>query len=450
MKTFILAISSVAFLFSPSLIFSKEKADTLISMQESQQLALGISTSKAKLVERAWGISFPAKVIVPNSQLRVVATPLGGLLESLKVSEGEEVEKGQILAIVHSQELLEKQGEYLEALIELDLDSTVRGQQLLGKQSDYLGALVELNLAATEMNRDKSLSLKGVISRQRFQESTAKYRQLKTRVEQYQQSLELAGMSKAAVVKLKRTQKMSPYDLARNESKSLKYQESSVKYRQLKTRAEHFRQVLELAGMSKSAIKTLTKTHKLSPLLEVKSPLSGVVLDQSVTPGSQLESLDPIYKVGYLTPLWIEIHVPLDKLGDVTIDTKVRIVNPPLEGKVITVGRMVHGADQGVLVRATVNEKTDQLRPGQFVQSQIAHSNGNNVKWFRIPRNSLVRNNEKTWVFLKKKNGFQPLPIKIEKEEADSLVISGDISNDLAVVINGAAALKSIWLEGAE
>ncbi len=533
-----------SFIFSLSIMaepvdITRPKAAPLIRVEASQQQALGLSSDTIEAVDYSWSNTFPAKVVVPNAQLRVVATPLGGLLESLLVSEGETVKKGQLVAIVHSQELLEKQSdyldaltelnlyaavrgqellekqsEYLDALTELNLYSAVRGQQLLQQQSDYLESLVELNLAATEMQRDRKLSKKGVISVQRFQESTAKFRQLKTRVQQFKQALALAGMSPAAIDKLTKTKKLAPYSISRNvnthgarsQESSVKYQQlqtrverykqalelagmsqkaikqlaqnqklvvydqilrddkkqgkitnarktyqvSLVKFRQLKNRVEHYRQVLILAGMNSQAIQILNQQHIMSPKLEVRSPLDGVVLEQMVTPGRQLETLAPIYKVGYLKPLWLEIHVPLDKLGDVKKNTRVKVVEAALDGRVITVGRMVHGADQGVLIRAAVKEGTDKLRPGQFVQARIASSGAQARSRFRIPRSALVRNEGGTWIFIKQSGGYQPVPIHIEKEEADTLVISGDLSTQVKVVVSGTAALKAIWLEGAE
>lgn len=351
-----------------------EAPQSLISMEISQQQALGINSQSVEVAESAWDTPHPAKVMVPNSQLRVVSAPLSGLLESLRVAEGETVTKGQVLAVIHSPQLLEKQSAYLEAI-------------------------TDLNLADTQRKRDQQLSKEGIIAKRRFLESSAKYTQIKTRVQQYRQTLKLSGMTDAAISRLKRT-------------------------------------------------------HKLTPTLKIQAPLSSVVLEQLATPGSQLNALDPIYKVGHLKPLWLEVHVPLDQLGAIKKGTLVRVAKPEVIGKVITVGRMVHGADQGVLIRAEVNEGAEHIRPGQFVQAQIAHADSGAGQSFRIPRSALVRNDGKTWVFVtknkEKEKGFLPVAINIIKEEASSLVISGELSVNAPIVISGTAALKAVWLEGAE
>lgn len=359
-----------ALLIYTPLAHAKDLQPAPIVMEASQQQALGIKSGTIEPVKSAWETPYPAKVVVPNSQLRVVSAPLGGLLKSLRVAEGETVKKGQTLAVLHSPQLLEQ-------------------------QSAYLVALTDLNLAATEKNRDAQLAKEGIIAKRRFLESSAKYTQLATRLEQYRQALKLSGMSNTGIANLKRT-------------------------------------------------------RKLSPTLSVHAPLSGVVLEQMATAGSQLNALDPVYKVGHLKPLWLEVHVPLDQLGTIGKGTEVRSTSPQVVGKVITVGRMVHGEDQGVLIRAEIKQDTEQLRPGQFVQAQIAQTSSNNKMTYRIPRSALVRNEGKTWVFTKSENGFLPVAIDIAKEEADTLVISGNLSANTTVVISGTAALKAAWMEGVE
>lgn len=341
-----------------------------IRMDEKQQQSLGIQSAALEAVQQAWGESYPAKVVVPNTQLRVVSAPLDGLLQSLAVAEGETVQKGSTLAVIHSPQLLEQ-------------------------QSAYLLALTDLNLAATERKRDEELARDGIIAQRRYLESNARYTQLATRLEQH-------------------------------------------------------RQTLKLSGMSQSEIDRLRRTRKLSPTLSVVAPLSGVVLEQMATSGSQLNALDPIYKVGHLDPLWIEIHVPLDQLGETARGVRVQVVDAAVSGEVITVGRMVHGEDQGVLIRAEVKEGAAQLRPGQFVQVRIEQSTSSRIGGYRIPRSALVRHEGKTWVFRPATNGFEAIEVKLIKEEQNALLISGGLAEQDRVVIKGTVALKAAWLEGAE
>ena len=90
-------------------------AGTPVPMTPQQREAFAIRTSGIEPVSSAISSAYPAKVVVPNAQLRVVSAPQSGLLEALLVSEGESVEAGQPLAQIQSPQLLERQSAYLEA-----------------------------------------------------------------------------------------------------------------------------------------------------------------------------------------------------------------------------------------------------------------------------------------------------------------------------------------------
>ncbi|MDQ7073568.1 MAG: efflux RND transporter periplasmic adaptor subunit [Gammaproteobacteria bacterium] len=72
-----------------------------------------------------------------------------------------------------------------------------------------------------------------------------------------------------------------------------------------------YRKALELAGMKEADIALLNKTRSLTSYLTVSASSSGVVMKQFATVGQRLTAADPLYKIAQLSPLWLEIHVPL-------------------------------------------------------------------------------------------------------------------------------------------
>ncbi|HEX23200.1 MAG TPA: HlyD family efflux transporter periplasmic adaptor subunit, partial [Chromatiales bacterium] len=198
----------------------------------------------------------------------------------------------------------------------------------------------------------------------------------------------------------------------------------------------------------RTALKRLAEELQLSGTLTVRSSIDGVVLERMATLGQRLNALDPLYRIGRLKPLWLEIHVPLERLSQIATGSTVRVVEPAVKGKVITIGRMVHGADQGVLVRAEVNAGAERLHPGQFIEVELA--SGRAERNYRIPLGALVRQGGKTWVFVARETGFLAMPVTIRAEESNAVVVSADLQPGDQVVMAGTAALKAAWLEGAE
>lgn len=342
--------------------------EDLIAISPVQREAMGIRSTAVTPATESWSVAFPAQVVVPTAQLRVVSTPLSGLLSMLQVAEGDRVRKGQPLAMIQSPGLIDLQRSYLQALSRLDL-------------------------ARADVERDRQLLDEGIIAERRYQTSHARFVQARTEVEQGQQTL-------------------------------------------------------QLAGMDASELKRLADERQLSGTLVVRSPIAGVVLARMATPGQRLNALDPLYRIGSLKPLWLEIHVPLERLSQTSPGGLVAAVSPPVRGRVITIGRKVHSADQGVLVRAEVREGVEQLYPGQYVEVKLARSSTEHN--YRIPLSALLRHAGKTWVFVVQEGGFLAVPVRIHAEENNAVVVSGDISAGEQVVVSGTAALKAAWLEGGE
>lgn len=339
-----------------------------LKLDDTQISAFGIETQQVLPVQQAISQTFPAKVSVPNAQLRVVSAPLDGVVEALLVAEGETVRQDQPLARIRSSALLELQASYLESL----------SRRLLSGEA---------------ASRDRKLRAEGIVAERRLLESQAAHRE------------------------------------------NLNAEERD-------------RQALRLAGMPEEAIEQLARTQKLSAVLDVKAPLAGVVLEQIATAGQRLATADPLYRVGDLNVLWVEVHVPLEKLGNIREGSTVDLPQANIHAEVITVGRMVHGTDQGVLVRAQVREGAEQLRPGQFVEARLHMGTDNDA--LRIPSAAVVRSGDNELVFVRDVQGFVPVPVSVIASEGANAVIHADLPRDAQVVVSGTAALKAAMAGGVE
>ncbi|RME33126.1 MAG: efflux RND transporter periplasmic adaptor subunit [Gammaproteobacteria bacterium] len=348
------------------LLVQATPAADLVPISREQRQALGVTLAPLQKADAVWGPYFPGRIAVPNDQIRVVSATLPGLLTAMKVAEGEPVARGQVLAILQSPQLLELQRNLLQALTRLDV-------------------------ARAELERARRLHREGIIAERRYLEARSTHTIAQTEVEQWRQSLLLAGFSAAE-------------------------------------------------------LERLVRERRLSGTIEIDSPLDGVVLEQLATPGQRLDALAPIYRIGRLDRLWVEVHVPLDELHGVAQGTLIELREPRLSGRVITIGRMVHGADQGILVRAVVEEGVDRLFPGQFVESRLRQQEeGEGL--YRLPRSALVREGDRSVVFVVRDEGFEAVAVEPRAEDGEYLIISGDLQPDDQVAVSGTAAIKAAWLE---
>ncbi len=266
--------------------------------------------------------------------------------------------------------------------------------ELVEAQSNFLEATTRLELADSELERERMLHREGITAERRLIEARARRRELATLVDQH-------------------------------------------------------RQRLVLAGLRPEAIDELAKSHRLSSTLAVRTPIGGVVLEQMVDTGQSVAASAPLYRIGELAPLWVEVHVPVDALGGLEVGGAVRLPELGLDGRIITVGRLVHKEDQGVLVRAEITTGTERLRPGQFTPAQFTTGEpgaDTETDTWRLPSAAVVRQAGDTYCFVQAEGGFRVVPVTVLAEEERSTVVRGPLTASDRVAVGGVAALKAAWL----
>lgn len=156
-----------AFLLS-TVTLSVSATDAGVSLQAAQLKSLGVETLVVGENTATRAGSYPAQIRVPNEQMRVVAAPVGGMVEMLAVAPGSTVKRGQVLAHLASPQALELQRDAL--------------------QSSSQSALLQQNL-----KRDEQLFAEGLIAESRLQATRSAAQQASAQAGERQQGLALAG-----------------------------------------------------------------------------------------------------------------------------------------------------------------------------------------------------------------------------------------------------------------
>lgn len=152
-------------------------AADVVKLSPEQSRALGVETAPlaAQAVGELQGVA--AEVVLPPSQLRVVAAPLAGLIEQVAVASGAEVSKGQLLA-------------------------TLASPQLAEIQRGLLQAATQLQLARDNLKRDEQLAQDGIIADSRLRSSRSQHAEAAAAHAERRQALKLAGLSDTAIGRL--------------------------------------------------------------------------------------------------------------------------------------------------------------------------------------------------------------------------------------------------------
>ncbi|WP_424810875.1 efflux RND transporter periplasmic adaptor subunit [Roseococcus sp. YIM B11640] len=159
--------------------------DVLIRLDERQMRAGAFELGRPEPESGPSEITLPGAVVVPPMQLRVIAAPAAGLLETLTVAPDEPVRRGQPVAQLRSTELVEAQRLFLQAVTAHDL-------------------------AAEKLRRDEQLHRERVIAERRLITTRAEAIAAASALDERTQMLVLLGMGDPAVEELRQTRRIQP------------------------------------------------------------------------------------------------------------------------------------------------------------------------------------------------------------------------------------------------
>jgi RND family efflux transporter MFP subunit len=148
-----------------------------VAVAAAQAAALGIATAPLGERESLALVGLAAIVVVPPAQVRIVAAPVGGLLERVTVAVDDPVRAGQPIARLLSPGLSELQ----------------RG---------FVQGSVQARLADEVARRNRQLFDEGLVAEARLRESLAAQADAAATLAERRQALRLAGVPEAALVRL--------------------------------------------------------------------------------------------------------------------------------------------------------------------------------------------------------------------------------------------------------
>lgn len=266
----------------------------------------------------------------------------------------------------------------------------ISSPDLIALQRDYLQAMTQARLAKNKADRDAELFKDGIIAERRYLETKSSHEELSALLAQR-------------------------------------------------------RQALRMAGMGDSSIARLESRQEFSSGLTISAPFAGEVLESMVTAGQRIDSMSPLFRIGHLNPLWLEIHAPIESFATARKGMSVRIPKYEAEGRIIAVIRNINKNDQTMHIRAEITRNAERLSPGQFVEAELLSGAGD-PNQFTVPRNAVVRHGQASYVFVQSAKGFVPQKVTVLSEQADKIVVMGKLSAADKVAVSGTVAIKAAWV----
>jgi RND family efflux transporter MFP subunit len=269
----------------------------------------------------------------------------------------------------------------------------MQGPQLLELQREFASARAQADVANEQRKRDESLFADGIISRSRLSVAQATDRQANALLAEKRAALRLAGMPAPGA---------------------------------------------DGGG--------------LSGAVAVRAPMEGVVLEAGAQPGQRVEATAVLFKLGKLSPLWLEIQATADQAAGLAPGDAVRVPGCSEAGKLKLVAPHLNPTTQSLQLRAEFANTAGCLKPFQFVHARITPGHAQAAGAWYVPNTALVRHQGMAWLFAEMPGGFLPVAVRvIEEVEQATLVAAADgaaapLRPDLRIAIKGTAAIKASWL----
>ena len=224
----------------------------------------------------------------------------------------------------------------------------------------------------------------------------------------------------------------------------MRWQETRSDFDRARAALQAAEQTLLASGVTETEIRRLKTTHQLSGIYRVASPIDGVVLERMAVVGQRVDVLAPLFHIGRLDELWLEVSMPQERMKEIRIGDPITVENPRTMARVIEVGQSVDPQSQTSLVRALVEQGADQLRPGMQVNVQMMHNSTDHG--FRVPVAAVFNHEGHDYLFVKQVGGFEVREVSVAGQEPYGVVLHEGLRGGETIVVQGIAGLKAVWL----
>jgi RND family efflux transporter MFP subunit len=204
-------------------------------------------------------------------------------------------------------------------------------------------------------------------------------------------------------------------------------------------------------GMTKAEIDDLISARSARPLLAVRAPFDGRIIDQTAVAGDGVEPGASLFRLADLTTLWAVVRIYEKDLasvrpGVVAVLRTLAFPGEEFRGRLAVIQGIMDEKTRTVEGRVEVANPAERLKPGMYVDVLIAA--GEKRRGLVIPESALQDFESKPVVFLQIGPGAYELRLVETGERSEGRVeILGGLAEGDEVVTSGSFLLKSEMLK---
>jgi cobalt-zinc-cadmium efflux system membrane fusion protein len=337
-------------------------------------------------------LTAPGVVEANPSLTTPVISLVPGIVEEVKVQQGDEVKRGQLLVSIHSDQVGLIEGELVSKLLEL--------------QAERRQLEVRMHLAGKIYQRKKLLYAEQIAAE-------------------------------------------ADVEIAENE---LALEQAAVRALDEKRDAaiETTRQRLNLFGIASSEVERIVAKRTIQHKFEIRSPRSGVVTFRDADPGEMIEGGKPLFVVADLSNVWLTAQVPEKDISLVTRGNAVRanIDSFPKEvfsGTLSFIDSKIQPETRTMAVRASIDNRERKLKPEMFGKLTLQTDT---VKAMFVPSSAVQEVGEASVVYVQvAPNEFKEIRVETGRTIGSNVEITQGLRGGETIATTGSLKLLGMALQ---
>ena len=187
--------------------------------------------------------------------------------------------------------------------------------------------------------------------------------------------------------------------------------------------------------------------HAPHPLIEIRSPMSGIIVSRTVQLGDVVTPSSELYVISNLSELWVIAQVPEESLAAVQTGMEVSVETraypgEPFRGRVTRVSSDLDPDSMTVQVRCVVANSKGRLKTGMYATVSLQSSQKRDA--LVVPDDAMQTVGDDSIVFVELERGrYEPRTVQPGRSTADGIIVLSGLQAGERIVIGGAFLLKT-------
>lgn len=417
-----------------------------ISPDQAEKIGLKIESVGETLSSEAMTVAATG-VIQPNAYKETpIISLLGGVLRIVSGVLGQNVGKGQSVAVIFSDELAASQSRYLALQTEAqtarqNYERTAKLVKISPTSSAELDqALAALNIADAEMvehhkhhERTAKLLEIGAVSREEYEQTTTK---LKT--------------AEANSVEAKKRYDRAVQVAEINPVSRGEFEQAAVRRQTAESDLATAKQRLFLLGLSPKKVNALHSPSQITSEISLTSPVAGTITKRDVNQGEVVEANKELMRVTNLASVWAIAQVYEKDLGLLRNGSGASVTTAAYPGKlfrghVTYIDPNIDQVTRTAQVRVELDNPGQTLKIGMYVNVAFGSTGTAERTMPVIPASAVQNMNDKQVIFVAtdKPNVFIVKSVRLGKENNGRFTVMEGLNVGDRIVTDGGFLLRA-------